>query len=296
MAFPFKKAAYMQAFSPAPFLGFLDGLAFARFDPPADVQRRGDIVAVHGLTRQKRDFDYIGVALAAAGWRFFAFDVPGRGESLRLAPEEYHLGRYAEIFIQLMERHFAAPVHWIGTSMGGLIALEISAQGRADDFASLTLVDITHKPHPAACARIADYVVENLPVLPSVEAYLDVLKTNLPLGDVSDAVWRHYAEHQLRKTDAGYIFHFDPKIARLAAPALRAGIDITAGIQNLACPLALVAGGKSDLCTAAEIADLQALRPALALHVCPDAGHIPALADKKTQDFITAFLSAADKK
>lgn len=279
--------------APQPVFETRDGLACVRFDPPPACEVRGDIVAVHGLTRQKRDFDFIGAALAAQGWRFFAFDAPGRGESLRIAPEEYHLARYADIFAALLQRHFSAHVHWIGTSMGGLIALEMSAHGQAAQLASLTLVDITHKPHPAACARIADYVVENLPVMPSIETYLDVLKINLPLGNVSDAVWRHYAEHQLRQTEAGYIFHFDPKIARLAAPALRAGIDITAGVQNLSCPLALIAGGKSDLCTTQEIADLQKLKPTLTLHICPDAGHIPALADRETQNFISGFINRA---
>lgn len=277
----------------APALETIDGLACARFDAPADIAVRGSVVAVHGLTRQKRDFDYLGAALAAQGWRFYAFDAPGRGESLRLPPEEYHLTRYAEIFAELLENHFTAPVHWIGTSMGGLIALEMLAQDMAPALASLTLVDITHKPHPAACARIADYVVENLPVLPSVEMLEDILKVNLPLGNVSDEVWHHYALHQLRKADGGYIFHFDPKIARLAAPALRAGIDITAGAQKIRCPAALVAGGKSDLCTDAEINGIRAIVPDIALHICADAGHIPALADRETQKFIADFIGRA---
>jgi len=276
---------------PQPVVETHHGLACTRFDPPDGLAPRGDIVAVHGLTRQKRDFDFLAEALAAQGWRFFAFDAPGRGDSPHLPPEEYHLARYAEMFAQMLEKVFTRPVHWIGTSMGGLIALEMSAQDKAAQIASLTLVDITHRPHPAACARIADYVVEDLPVLPSIEAYLEVLKINLPMGNVSDAVWRHYAEHQLRRTEAGYVFHFDPKIARLAAPVLRAGIDITAGVEKLACPLALIAGGKSDLCTAQEIADLKALRPDLALHICPDAGHIPALADAETQGFVAQFIA-----
>lgn len=278
------------SFSP-PVFETLEGLACIRFDPPADISLKGTAVAVHGLTRQKRDFDYLGRALAVRGWRFYAFDAPGRGESLRLPPEEYHLTRYAEIFAAMLKKHFAAPVHWIGTSMGGLIALEMLAQDMAPNFASLTLVDITHKPNPAACARIADYVIENLPVLPSVDVLIDILKVNLPLGPVADDVWRHYAEHQLRKTDAGYVFHFDPTIARLAAPALRAGIDITSGAEKTVCPVALVAGGKSDLCTAAEIADLQRIRPDLALHICPEAGHVPALADAETQAFIENFMA-----
>ncbi len=273
-----------------PALVTFHGLGCARFDPPAETETRGAVVAVHGLTRQKRDFDFIGRSLAADGWQVYALDAPGRGESMRLPPEEYHLDKYAEIFAAALRQSFDKPVHWLGTSMGGLIALTMAARGDADLFKTVTLVDITHRPHPAACARIADYVVENLPILSSIDAYLDVLKINLPLGDVSGDVWRHYAEHQLRKTDAGFIFHFDPKIARLAAPMLRAGIDITEGVRKMSCPLALVAGGKSDLCTAQEIADLQTLRPDLQLHICPDAGHIPALADSPTQKFIADFI------
>lgn len=271
-------------------LTFPEGIACIRFDPPAGQKPRGAVVAVHGLTRQKRDFDYIGQALSSLGWQVFAMDTPGRGESLRLPPEEYHLDKYADIFAQVLRQHLDAPVHWLGTSMGGLIAMTMGARGDADVFKTVTLIDITHKPHPAACARIADYVVENLPVFPTVESYLTIMKPNLALGDVSDDVWLHYAEHQLRAVDGKYAFHFDPAIARLAAPMLRAGIDLREGLQKITCPLALVAGGKSDLCTAQEIADLQALRPDLALHMCPDAGHIPALADAPTQSFIADFI------
>jgi len=266
-------------------------LAYAFFPPAGDV--KGDVVCLHGLTRQKRDFDYIAAPLAAAGYRVFSFDAPGRGESSHLPPEFYDLSVYADIFhAALAALHLGRP-HWIGTSMGGLIALTMAAKGYAQNFASLTLVDITHRPNAAACARIADYVVEDLPILPGVEQYLGILKTNLPLGNVSEDVWRHYAEHQLRAAGDGYRFHFDPKIARLAQPALRQQIDITAGVTALSCPLALVAGGKSDLCTKAEIEDLMRLRADLHLHLCPDAGHVPALADAPTQKFILDFIRHA---
>lgn len=266
-------------------------LAYSLFEPAGN--RKGDVVCVHGLTRQKRDFDYIATFLAAGGYRVFSFDAPGRGESSPLPPAFYDLAFYADIFNAALQTLRIEHPHWIGTSMGGLIALTMAAKGLAKNFASLTLVDITHQPNAAACARIADYVVEDLPVLQSIEQYLDIQKVNLPLGTVSEDVWQHYAEHQLRKTDGGYRFHFDPKIARLAQPALRRPIDITNGITALACPLALVAGGKSDLCTKTEIGDLMRLRTDLQLHICPDAGHIPALADAPTQKFILDFLDQA---
>ena len=267
-------------------------LAYSLFEPAGD--KKGDVVCVHGLTRQKRDFDHIAAHLAAGGYRVFSFDAPGRGESSRLPPEFYDLSFYADIFSGALHTLRIDRPHWIGTSMGGLIALTMAAKGYAKNFASLTLVDITHRPNAAACARIADYVVEDLPVLQSLRQYLDILKTNLPLGNVSEDIWQHYAEHQLRTTDDGYRFHFDPKIARLAQPALRKPINITGGVTALAsCPLALVAGGKSDLCTKAEIEDLMRLRADLQLHLCPDAGHVPALADAPTQKFIRDFIDHA---
>lgn len=266
-------------------------LAYSVFEAAGD--KKGDVVCVHGLTRQKRDFDFIAQSLATAGYRVLSFDTPGRGESSHLPPAFYDLTHYADIFNgALQELHIHAP-HWIGTSMGGLIALTMAAKGYARHFASLTLVDITHKPNAVACARIADYVIEDLPLMQSIEQYMAIQKINLPLGNVPENVWQHYAEHQLRPADGGYKFHFDPKIARLAQPALRQPIDMTAGITALACPLALVAGGKSDLCTKVEIEDLAGLRADLHLHMCPDAGHIPALADVPTQEFIRAFLDHA---
>lgn len=266
-------------------------LAYADF--PAQGQEKGIVVCVHGLTRQKRDFDFLATHLAAQSYRVLAFDAPGRGESDTLPPEFYDLTFYADIFYAALHTLGIRNPHWIGTSMGGLIALTMAAKEQAQHFASLTLVDITHKPNAAACARIADYVVEDLPILASIEQYLEILKLNLPLGSVPENIWQHYAEHQLRAVEDGFRFHFDPKIARLAQPALRRPIDITAGLTALTCPLALVAGGLSDLCTATEIADVQKLRPDTQLHICPDAGHIPALADSATQNFITTFLDQA---
>lgn len=266
-------------------------LVYTLFEPQGSA--KGNVICVHGLTRQKRDFDFIASSLTAHGYRVFSFDAPGRGESSHLPPELYDLAYYADIFAAALTALSINHPHWIGTSMGGLIALTMAAKGYAQNFASLTLVDITHKPNAAACARIADYVVEDLPILQSVEQYLEIQKINLPLGNVSEDVWQHYAEHQLRPADGGYKFHFDPKIARRAQPALRHPIDITAGVTALTCPLSLIAGGKSDLCTKAEVEDLMKLRADLALHICPDAGHIPALADEPTQKFVLDFIDHA---
>ena len=150
---------------------------------------------------------------------------------------------YAEIFGLFLKQLSLQRVHWIGTSMGGLIAFKMAEKGLASKFRSLTLVDITHKPNHAGCLRLTGYITETLPTFATVEQYTEVLKKNLPIGPVPEYVWRHYAQHQLKKAGDVYAFHFDPKIARMAVPGLKAGIDLTAGLKKVECPVSLVAGG-----------------------------------------------------
>jgi pimeloyl-ACP methyl ester carboxylesterase len=120
-------------------------------------------------------------------------------------------------------------------------------------------------------------------------------KDHLPLGDVPENVWRHFAIHQFKKVDVGYTFHYDPKLMRRSKVDLLNPADLTEGLKKLNCPLALIAGGKSDLCTQDEIVALKKLRPDVRIHICPEAGHIPSLSDSDTQAFIGAFLSSANR-
>lgn len=268
---------------------FEGDMAYALWQPARGA--RGDVVCLHGLSRQKRDFDFIAQFLAGQGYRVFSFDAPGRGESMRFAdPDLYRLDVCAVVMAGALQALGLSAVHWIGTSMGGLAAMAMAEKGLHGVFKTLTLIDITHRPNRAACDRIASYMTETLPVLPSVESYIEFLKANLPLGDVDDRVWRHYAEHQLVRTAGGYTFHFDPMIARRAQKDLREGLDLTQGLERIDCPLTLVAGGKSDLCTRAEIEEFLKLKPRARLRICEDAGHVPALADRATQEFILEGL------
>lgn len=264
---------------------FAGDMAYALWQPKGEPL--GDVVCLHGLSRQKRDFDFIAQFLAGQGFRVFSFDAPGRGDSMRFAdPDFYRLDVCAVVMAGVLQKLGLDKVHWLGTSMGGLVAMAMAEKGLHGVFKTVTLVDITHRPNQAACDRIASYMSETLPLLPSIESYIEFLKINLPLGNVDDNVWRHYAEHQLIKKDGGYLFHFDPLIARRAQKDLRAGVDLTQGLERIDCPMTLVAGGKSDLCTRAEIDGFMHMKPHARLRICEDAGHVPALADRATQDFI----------
>lgn len=57
-------------------LGFPCHIAAAVFRPKR--RPRGIVLAVHGLSRQKHDFDDMGRFLAARGYEVWSVDVPGR--------------------------------------------------------------------------------------------------------------------------------------------------------------------------------------------------------------------------
>jgi pimeloyl-ACP methyl ester carboxylesterase len=264
-------------------------LAYSRFRPAGDTI--DTIVYVHGLTRQKRDADYIGAFLARHGYDVFSVDAPGRGGSDWFDNhDDYSVLVYADIFKAFLEQMNLPAVHWLGTSMGGLIAMVMALKGDAGFFTSVTFNDITHKPNRAALKRITAYLSETLPVFADRAQYETVLRQNLPLGPVPEEVWSHYAQHQLRETEGGFIYHYDPKLVRRAMVDLQADVDLGAALPLMPCPVALIAGGVSDLCTAQEIADFKTLRPDVKIHVVPGAGHVPALADDATQQFILAHL------
>lgn len=294
IASPLEKPAAINA-QPLTVAGYPKPITLAYTDWQPEDAYRGTVVAVHGLTRQKRDFDFVAATLAKNGYQVLAVDAPGRGGSTWLGdPNLYNLDFYADVFVAFLKHMGLTRPHWLGTSMGGLIALKMAEKGKANMFRSLTLVDITHKPNRAGLARIQGYITEDLPVFSSPDQYLEIIKKNLPLGDATpDYVWKHYVIHQLKKVPNGFVFHFDPKIARRALEDFKNPLDLTEGMKKIECPLALVAGGISDICTKAEIDDLKALQPGLSLHMCPTAGHVPALADAASQQFIYKIISSA---
>jgi pimeloyl-ACP methyl ester carboxylesterase len=86
------------------------------------------VICVHGLSRNGRDFDVLGEALAPTR-RVLAIDMPGRGASACLAdPNDYTFPTYLVTLTALIVRSGAERVSWVGTSMGALLSIMMAAQ------------------------------------------------------------------------------------------------------------------------------------------------------------------------
>src|SRR5438552_8572155 len=85
------------------------------------------LVCAHGLSRQGRDFESLALALQS-DYRVVAPDVVGRGRSDWLTdPMGYQLPAYVADMVTLLARLNSQTVHWVGTSMGGLIGLGLAS-------------------------------------------------------------------------------------------------------------------------------------------------------------------------
>ena len=117
------------------------------------------LMCVHGLTRQGRDFDSLARA-SSGSYRVVCPDVVGRGHSdWARDPALYQVPVYVSDMVTLLAKLSATSVHWVGTSMGGLIGMALaSLQGSPIE--RLVLNDVgprkssrRHPAHPAICRR-----------------------------------------------------------------------------------------------------------------------------------------------
>jgi pimeloyl-ACP methyl ester carboxylesterase len=250
------------------------------------------VVCVHGLTRNGRDFDHLAAVLAADA-RVICPDIIGRGRSDRLAdPEHYALPTYVAHMIQLIDRLGLGQVDWVGTSMGGLIGMGV-AVADAGKIRRLVLNDIGPFLPKAALERINQYLGLDLRFvdLAALEAHLRAIHAGF--GPLSDAEWRHLAEHSALLGNAGTLaLNYDQ---RLALPLKRGPIvdvDLWPVWDQIGCPVLVLRGVESDLLTAATAVEMARRGPCAEVVEIDGTGHAPVLMAKDQIEIVRSWLSA----
>lgn len=81
-----------------------------------------DVLLLHGLFAQKEQWNELLCALADAGYRASAADLPGYAQSTGYPVAVYALENQVELIGQLMRRRGISRFHLAGNSMGGAIA------------------------------------------------------------------------------------------------------------------------------------------------------------------------------
>jgi pimeloyl-ACP methyl ester carboxylesterase len=279
----------------------IDGLAlYARDYAPLMPSAGLPVICLHGLTRNCRDFDVIAPRIAALGRRVIAPDMRGRGKSANDPdPAHYVPAVYAQDVIALMDKLAIPKAVFIGTSMGGLIAMVVAALAPARIAASV-LNDIGPTLGAEGLARIAAYVgrVEPAPSWTHAsEVCRSIAGPAYPDRLDDERFWEHFARRSFREREDGQIeADYDPHIAlAFAENADAPAPDLTPLFQALAAkPILLVRGAISDLCTPEALEHMRTLKPDLASVEVPNVGHAPWLDEPEAWDALLDFLARAE--
>ncbi|HSC61996.1 MAG TPA: alpha/beta hydrolase [Caldimonas sp.] len=252
------------------------------------------LVCVHGLTRQGRDFDTLARAMQD-GWRVVCPDLVGRGESDRLAdPSAYGIATYVADMVTLLARLDATTVHWVGTSVGGLIGIGLAALP-SSPISRLVLNDIGPAIDADGLARIASYVGRAMTWASEDEAADYLLTISQGFGPHRREQWLALTRPMLRQDGERVRLHYDPAIAvplRAITPdAVSAGeATLWAAYDAVRCPTLVLRGAQSDVLAPATAAAMAARGPKARVHEFAGVGHAPTIVAPDQVAVVREFL------
>lgn len=256
--------------------------------------RVGDpvVVCVHGLSQNARSFDTLAEHLAATR-HVVCLDVVGRGKSAWLTDSSgYGYPQYLADANALIARLAVDRIDWVGTSMGGLIGMMLAALPNTP-LRRLTLNDVGPFIPQAALRRIAAYVTRDhrFADIAAFEAYLREIYTTF--GPLSDAQWRHMAEHGARRNDDGTVSpSYDPAIGNAFRDGEVRDVDLWPVWDAITCPTLALRGAESDLLLAETADEMRRRGPKATVIEFAGIGHAPPLQADDQIAAIRDFLDA----
>lgn len=238
------------------------------------------VICVHGLTRNCRDFDALAGALQN-DMRVISVSIAGRGKSDWLPnKDDYGYPQYMNDMTTLMARVTATgatEINWVGTSMGGMLGMLLASRPNSP-LQRLVLNDVGTLIPKASMERIGAYVGLN-PLFNSFDEFLRYLRTvAAPFGPLTDAQWRHLAEHNAQcHADGRWGMNYDPDIAQPFRKAAARDILLWNYYDAIRCPTLLLRGAESDLLLRETALEMTQRGPKPQLIEFSGVGHAPAL-------------------
>lgn len=248
------------------------------------------VLALAGLTRTGRDFDYLAPHLR--GVRLIRPDYRGRGDSDWTGAATYSVPQEARDALALLDHLGLDKVALLGTSRGGLIGMALAATAH-DRLLGLCLNDMGPVVERAGLERIFDYVGRN-PAARSLDDLAARLPAAMPgFANVPASRWRQEVERHYLETPEGLRINYDPALREAFLAAFDGPVvdlwplfDAAQGLH-----LALVRGANSDLLSRDTAAEMQRRRPDMILAEVPDRAHIPFLDEPEALAAIEAWLA-----
>jgi pimeloyl-ACP methyl ester carboxylesterase len=253
------------------------------------------VYCAHGLTRNSTDFDFLAKKISQTGkYRVISFDFVGRGRSQWLSPESketYGYPLYLQDALQLL-KHLGRETfdYWIGTSMGGILAMSICAVN-PKLIKHLVLNDIGALIGFEGLSRLAIYVGKD-PKFHSFEEATAYLKEIFaPFGPLTEEMWVSVASTAFRqnKENDQWEFSYDPRISS-ALSSVTEDLNLEAIWKTVECPLLVIRGKESDLFPMRAVTLMKTYRDFDFVEFS-HCGHAPSLMFDDQAEYIVNWLN-----
>lgn len=278
-------------------------LAYWEWNATGNPRHPHVIVCVHGLTRQGRDFDELARTLSAHA-RVVCPDVAGRGHSDWLAdPAMYQVPVYAADMLALLaDIHARSPLEtldWVGTSMGGLIALALCGQPGLPlpvPVRRLLLNDIGPALEWRALQRIGQYLGQPVRFDDLQMAADWFWAVSSGFGPHTPEEWLELSRSMVKRRGDGKLgLHYDPGIAQpfrsMDERATAQGESILWQLYDrITASTLLVRGAVSDLLSHDTAHAMARRGPCARLVEFEGVGHAPTFVAAEQVAVARAFL------
>lgn len=266
-------------------------MAYREWGDPANPRV---LLCVHGLTRNSLDFERMAQSLSSH-YRVIAPDVVGRGESDSLVdPMGYNTVTYAADMITLIAHLNVPQVDWLGTSMGGMVAMLLAGQPNSP-IRRLILNDVGPTLSLEALKRIVGYVGSpyEFADLETARRYVRLIFT--PFALKTEADWDALIVSTLKPLpNGGYRFNYDKNISKpLQAALLGTDINLWPMYDRIQCPTLLLHGELSDLLSPTTALEMTQRGPRAVLKTVAGVGHAPMLMSDDQIALVRDFLESA---
>lgn len=281
----------MSAVSNEHYFNSTDGLKLYYRDFGAD-KPGTPIVCLPGLTRNSRDFEDLANYLSDRR-RVITPDFRGRGFSEHDPVwQNYHPATYVQDTWTLLDTLGIEQVIVVGTSLGALCAMAMSAQ-HPERIAGVVMNDIGPEINPAGIKRVQEYA-GRVPPVRSWEEAADQARQLYGewLPGLTDADWQKMAWRGYRENAEGIPeLDIDRNIGEAVRKIGPQKGDPWALFDSLKdTPVLLLWGVMSDILTKDIVDKMKARKPDLEVVAVADRGHVPLLDEAECLAAIDGFL------
>jgi pimeloyl-ACP methyl ester carboxylesterase len=257
------------------------------------------VFCVHGLSRNAHDFDYLANALSK-DFRVIAVSMPGRGSSEWFKDAKYYnYHTYIHDIRHILKTLKIPSVHFIGTSMGGLIGMALATY-YSKHIRTLVINDVGPEVPKATLSRMEKYLNAD-PAFSTISDAKTHMKTILKyFGITEEEHWEHVTKYStVMRGDGKYGMHYDKRVLQGKSEERKSPsrhhdsqfIDLWHLWYKVRCPVLLIHGANSDILVGSTITKMRSIRD-FDLYTIPDSGHAPALFVKRDTDAVHKWIIA----